>query len=116
MTPMNFMDLTPEFVRHETRDGRQYLVYVNEITEAQSVEFMCPTCFQRNGGSKGTHWVMVTFVDRGVPDDQGSQSTSGKPSRWRAHGTGLQDLTLAPSIDLTPGCDWHGFVRDGQVT
>jgi hypothetical protein len=38
------------------------------------------------------------------------------PGRWTVSGTGLADLTLAPSIHLSgPGCGWHGFVTAGEV-
>lgn len=113
---MTLRELEPEFVRHETRDGRHYNIDVATIAEAQSVQFLCPVCYQKNQGPVGTHGVMVTFANRGVPDHLGSQSRNGGPSRWTASGTGLDDLTLTPSIDLTPGCTWHGFITGGQVT
>jgi len=60
----------------------------------------------------GTHMVLCWFRDRGVPDGE----TPG-PGRWQVSGSGLGDLTLAPSVHLTgAGCGWHGFVRNGLVT
>jgi hypothetical protein len=41
------------------------------------------------------------------------------PGRWEFQGTGLGALTLvagSSSIQLLGGCNWHGFVRNGEVT
>lgn len=142
MTPMRLTDLDPRFVRYETRvETRQfvagdpatwaqrgyptedrtgpieYSLTVATLESAQGVRFLCPVCFQKNGGPAGTHGVEVAFEGRGVEPHQGSQAASGQPSRWAVAGTGLDDLTLTPSIDLGGvGCGWHGFVRAGEVT
>lgn len=79
--------------------------------DAQSIWFECPKC----KGAR-SHHVLVSFADRGLPDVQGSQNREGKPSRWQANGTGVDDLTLHPSVDCTPGCLWHGWVKNGEVT
>jgi len=93
-------ELEPCFVvvtEHGFRD-------VDSLTEAQGVCFECPQCHG--------HSVLIWFRERGVP----AGKTPG-PGRWMASGTGLDDLTLSPSINLTgPGCGWHGFVNGGQVT
>lgn len=73
--------------------------HVQELRFAQGVRFECPVC--RN------HQVLVWFVDRGVP-------LAEEPlPRWAVCGTGLEDLTLSPSINVA-GC-WHGFVKAGEV-
>jgi hypothetical protein len=63
----------------------------------------------------GAHFVLCWFKDRGVPDTQ-----DPKPGRWNPSGTGLHDLTFVPpgavSVLLTGGCDWHGFVKNGDAT
>lgn len=69
-------DLEPEFLRHEGRS----LVGV-EFASAQSIWFLCPVC----RGGRGHH-VLVSFADRGLADDQGSQNRQGKPSRWTVSG------------------------------
>jgi len=116
---MRLVDLEPSFRRHEERrEGsklQRYDIRVPTIAEAQSVEFLCPACFTKNGGNVGTHLVIVTFRDRGVPDHLGSQSKNGGPSRWSVSGDSFENLTLQPSIDITPGCSWHGFITNGQV-
>src|ERR1700674_5100465 len=90
---------------------------VQTVAEADHVVFLCPACFAKNGGAVGTHSVMVTFAGRNVPDEAGCRDADGKPSRWNASGTSIDDLVLTPSILLdakrkpTEGCHWHGFVR-----
>lgn len=89
---------------------------VETLAEADMIMFLCPLCFEKNGGSVGTHSVMVTFANRNVPDEAGTRGEGGKPTRWTASGTNLDDLVLAPSILLTgPGCAWHGFVGSSGI-
>lgn len=74
--------------------------------------FLCPLCFTRNSGPIGTHIVICWQPDK-VPAD----ATPG-PGRWKFQGTSLDDLTLianSSSILLTSGCEWHGYVRNGNV-
>jgi len=88
---------------------------VDSLDEAQGLMFLCPKCFDSNGGNVGTHSVVCWFANRGVPDDQ-----NPKPGRWVPAGTGLDDLTFtnpgAASVQLMTGCQWHGFIRDGRAT
>lgn len=117
---MNLTELEPEFVRYETRPdatgSREYTIPVATLADAQGIEFLCPVCFQKNGGAVGTHGVGVTFADRGATDAQGSHGRTGAPSRWQVSGTNVTDLTLQPSIDLTPTCSWHGYITNGAIT
>jgi hypothetical protein len=82
------------------------------IATAQGIIFACPKCFIRNGGLVGTHSILVWFRDRGVPDE-----ADPGPGRWTVSGTGFDDLTLDPSIDMTRNQpdEWHGWVQNGQV-
>lgn len=90
---------------------REHAVHVDTLAEAQGIRLKCPVC--------RTHVLGVAFRDRGVLDHQGSHDRNGNPSRWQVSGTGLDDLTLKPSIDLTgpsrPNC-WHGFITNGEIT
>lgn len=90
---------------------RERQIEVTTFAEAQGLRMQCPVC--RN------HGFAVAFAGRGVLDHHGSHDRDGKPSRWQVSGTGFNDLTLKPSIDLTsaqrPNC-WHGFVTNGDVT
>lgn len=110
---LKLADLEPQFLRYEERDGRAYHHFVETISEAQGVRFLCPKCFVKNGGPRGTHGVICWSRSRGVPD-----AASPGPGRWKLDGTGLHDLTLngdpgSRSVDC--GC-WHGFITDGQAT
>lgn len=93
-----------------------------ELAEADQISFLCPACFAKNGGAKGTHGVFVSFAGRNVPNEAGSRDSTGKPSRWTiVSGTGLDDLCLSPSILLGAGqkpevgCHWHGFVGSSGI-
>ena len=97
-----------------TEPGRSY-EYVDSLEDAQGIWFLCPKCYQENGGAVGTHQVLCWFADRGVSDEE-----SPGPGRWNTSGTGLDDLSFvgprAASVLLTDGCRWHGFVRQGRAT
>jgi hypothetical protein len=94
---------------------------VETLAEADHVMFLCPACFAKNGGAVGTHSVMATFAGRNVPDEAGTRDADGKPSRWNASGTTIDDLVLTPSILLdakrpaNQGCHWHGFVGSAGI-
>lgn len=108
---MKLRDLYATFV---TRlDDRSYRTDVS-MADADGVVFLCPKCFAANGGPVGTHHVLCWFVGR-VPDGE-----SPGPGRWVPSGTGIDDLTFvgpnAASVQLTEGCRWHGFVRNGEAT
>lgn len=106
---MKLTELEPRFMKYVDDSTSRF---VDNLAEASGVLFCCPLCFTKNGGNVGTHYVLAWFRDRGVPD----AATPG-PGRWAVTGSGLADLTLAPSIHLTgPGCGWHGFVTAGEVT
>jgi hypothetical protein len=106
---MQLAKLEGQFVAHGPNDGYRD---VDRFEDATGVMFLCPACFEKNGGPEGTHYVLVWFRDRGVPASQ-----MPGPGRWGAKGTSLEDLTLTPSIDLShgSGCKWHGFVTDGEA-
>jgi hypothetical protein len=109
-------ELEPEWLRI-TAPG--HWLKVPTIAQAQGVKFVCPVCWVTNGGRIGTHSVVCWSRSRGVGDDE-----SPKPGRWMLVGTSFEDLTLdgdppgaARSVLLTgPGCGWHGFITNGEVT
>ena len=97
---------------YETVTGpRVYYVPVDNLSAAQGLWFNCPKCHATCG-----HSVCVGFDGRGTPPGTFSQGKDGKDSRWRiVGGSGLDDLQLAPSIQLLGGCNWHGFVGTSGV-
>ncbi len=91
--------------------------YVDSLAEAHGIMFLCPKCFAANKGPIGTHSVICWFVGK-VPDD-----VFPKPGRWTPQGAGIDDLTFVPSEGRScsvllpgPGCEWHGFVRNGDAS
>jgi len=120
---MKLTDLDATFVRYgeslhevDTTSGKRTIMLEREIHvvtlgEAQGIRFQCPRCFSTSG-----HYVGVSFEGRGVPDHLGSQGRNGKPSRWTVSGTGIEDLSLSPSIDISESCGWHGFVTNGVAS
>jgi hypothetical protein len=110
---MRLADLEPQLVRMISQGHYED---VADLSEAQGIMFLCPRCYSRNGGAEGTHSVLAWFRDRGVPSDE-----SPGPGRWVVlEGSGVDDLTLSPSINLENsrglGCEWHGNVTGGEVT
>lgn len=129
---MKLTDLEPKFIRYESRvitwtrvlgdpltwksgdpteqvtGPREHKIFVDSLAEAQGIWFRCPKC--------RSHCVEATFAGRGVPDDMGTHNKAGEAVRWNVSGTGFEDLTTTPSILLQGGCDWHGFVTNGDVT
>ncbi len=86
------------------------------LAEAKGIQFLCPRCFEKNGGPVGTHGVVCWFV--GVPGD-----IPPGPGRWTPSGTGIDDLTFVPgtpprmcSVQLTgPGCGAHFHITRGGI-
>lgn len=94
--------------------GEHTFAPVATVAEADSIMFLCPKCFETNGGEIGTHSIRVDFVGRGVPDEACIHNKEGVAVRWNiVAGSGIDDLSLTPSILLLAGCEWHGFVTDG---
>ena len=119
---MRLTELDAQFVRYEERDGHKYIHHVDTLAEAQGVMFLCPKCFKANGGPKGTHQILCWSRSAGA-----SEHAEPRPGRWQMVGTGLDDLTLngdlagapgqgARSVLLLSGCEWHGFVTNGEAS
>jgi hypothetical protein len=78
------------------------LVPAISLSVADGVIFTCPKC--------GGHQVLSWFSGRVPPDAKPG------PGRSTPSGTGIDDLTLHPSIDLSKaGCGWHGWVKNGEA-
>ncbi|HEY1772412.1 MAG TPA: DUF6527 family protein [Gammaproteobacteria bacterium] len=112
---MRLTELEPE-LRSYLPGG--YLGHPATLAEAQGIWFLCPRCFVKNGGPIGTHEVLVWFADRGVPAE-------AEPSpRWTVSGTSFDDISLDPSIDCTKDKqgnvahpeEWHGYLKNGEIT
>lgn len=108
---MTLLDLEAEFCVIESPLSFRL---TDNLSEAHGVMFLCPVCFQKNGGNVGTHSVLCWFNGRGVPVDR-----TPLPGRWNPAGTGLDDLTFvgpgAMSVQLNGGCGAHFMVEQGRV-
>lgn len=105
---MRLSELEAQFLK---RDDSRHFRFVATLAEADGVEFLCPKCFQANGGPIGTHAVICWAPS--VPQD-----TSPTPGRWEMRGTCVDDLTLvagSSSVLLKGGCAAHFFVRNGAI-
>lgn len=107
---MRLIDLEPQFIRREERHDGIYHPYVDDLRTAQGIMFMCPKCYEANLGPIGTHAILCWFSNRDVPD-----FISPFNGRWNVGGKSYADLSLTPSIRLTAGCMWHGFVLNGLI-
>jgi hypothetical protein len=131
---MRLIDLEPQFYRYELgiageHHGRPMpdgttqwggfpvdtFCDVDDLSQADGISFLCPLCFERNGGNVGTHGIRIDFVGRGTPDSACIKNSQGVPVRWTVQGTSYEDLTLGPSILIIGGCAWHGFVEQGGI-
>lgn len=116
LSDLRLADLEPQFLTY-IGDGRRK--HVDTLAEAQGIFFLCPVhAPQIYTGPNGGHGVEVTFAGRGVSDAEGSHDFDGNPSRWQVAGTDYEDLTLAPSIDISRGggCTWHGYITSGRMS
>lgn len=108
---LRLTELEPQFMQ---RNDDTHFTYVDSISEADGIIFLCPLCFENNNKSNiGVH--MIICWNLSVP-----QTTEPTPGRWNLIGTGYKDLSLqadSSSILLTgDGCKWHGFITNGEVT
>lgn len=82
---------------------------------AHGIRFACPKAFAINHGLAGTHMIQVYFAGSPVPPELG-RNRKGEPVRWQASGSGLDDLSLSPSIQEDDDiCKWHGWVGNSGI-
>lgn len=110
-----------QFVTESTAAGHRFHP---TLEGADGVFLWCPCGYGKpeyQGEGGRPHAIIVLFANpRGCPvppPDAGMRNKNGGPNpRWTMSGTGLHDLTLAPSVDIgNPSC-WHGWVQGGVVT
>lgn len=105
-----------EFYGHVSTTGHARQGSV--IEGAQGLFLWCPCGYPHDASA---HGLLIPFANPrnapAVPPDHGPISRDGSHHpRWTMAGSGLQDLTLAPSVDVgAPSC-WHGFIKNGEVT
>lgn len=110
---MKLVSLDAKLIRYENHGDKVTWHEVVAVDDADGLMFLCPKCFRRNAGRKGTHSVVCWFVGR-VP-----VYVSPGPGRWSAKGDTVDDITFtgpcAASVLIDHGCRWHGFIRNGEI-
>lgn len=107
---VKLLDLDPKFLKR--LDDTTFQHEGVSFADADGIRFLCPKCWVANKGPVGTHIVICWGPH--VP-----KTTPPVPGRWMLVGTGYEDLSLvagSSSIQLTSGCMWHGFIKDGEAT
>lgn len=102
---MRLIELEPTFIRFEGLDSFWRDV---EFSVADGISFLCPLCYVANNGIVGTHSIIVLFT-------RCNPAIMPTWHRWDMNGSKFDDLTISPSIRITVGCNWHGFIRNGEI-
>lgn len=55
---MKLSDLCPEPIRFISKDRYRILPLDTPPSKADGIMFLCPVCFQKNGGPAGTHSML----------------------------------------------------------
>jgi hypothetical protein len=80
----------------------------------------CPQCTAKRTGDPDEDFYLRVFVGFRNPIDGGPAYDPREGAQWNRTGDTFQALTLTPSILRhrvgNGGCDWHGFVTNGDVT
>jgi hypothetical protein len=113
---MRLLDLNPRFIGGYQDGGFRELPSVDG---AQGILFLCPVCWQKNGGPVGTESMICWFTNplnaQQVPD-----SAYPGPGRWRRDGETLDTLTLGPGVtgarSVMVTNHAHYYVTNGEVT
>lgn len=134
---MRLVELEPQFIRvempvttwHRVKAGVDPLKYteadIEEVTgpkehwahcdfaSAHGIVFLCPVHVHLDGHS--TVWA---FEGRGCPPGMLSHNKEGRDTRWQVSGTGYDDLTMSPSLQVQaePYCSAHFHVKNGEIT
>lgn len=126
---MKLNELEPQFLKVVVRkatmedsivdDGKEHIFFefVESFALAHGIRFNNPK-YKIQHPENPPSWspVYIFFAGR-VDEVQGiCRDTEGNEVRWRASGTGFDDLTLDPSIWVDKPKGWHGFVKNGEIT
>lgn len=122
---MKLVDLDPHFIKYVIHNenafshgvqvvkGIEYKNKANSMEEAQGMIFKCPVC---HNDELFSHYVEITFNNRGVEDNQGAHNLDGSPARWDIlHYENLETITLSPIGTLSNHCGWRGVISNGEV-
>jgi hypothetical protein len=73
--------------------------------EAVAISFDCPKCGP-------DHPCLIPLFN---PLDGGPPAMANGGHTWTRTGDTFENLTLAPSIQRVGGCNWHGFIQNGDI-
>lgn len=121
---MKLLELEPQFLKVDPTNP-DHFQSVDFIGQSNGLMFLCPVCFLKNDGPKGTHSVICWTPE--VP-----QTVNPKPGRWNFEGTGYGDLSLVSGsssilLDSKPlseeekargykePCRAHFFIKNGEI-
>ena len=94
---------------HIGADGSWIARRTDAVAGAHGLLHLCPLCWLRNGGPRGTHAMLCWTPE--VP-----QTIPPLGGRWPMTGTGVADITLTGSVLISClPCQAHYFIARGQV-
>jgi len=101
---MQLTDLNPRFVG-AGGEGITNALTGEPVPERHGIglAFECPC-------GRCDHRVYLTFEN---PMDGKPFETSAP--KWKRTGENFENMTLTPSILRRSGCDWHGWLTDGEL-
>ncbi len=109
---MKLRELEPQFLKHS---GESWVTLPeNSLIDGVKVDgiiFLCPRCFETNGGNVGTHSCVCW-------QPHIASEISPGPGRWEFLGTGFDNLTFragSSSVELQGGCNAHFMVENGNI-
>jgi len=119
---VRLVELEPQFIRvempvttwHRVKAGVDPLKY----TEADIEEVTGPREHWAHCDFASAHGIVWAFEGRGCPPGMLSHNKEGRDTRWQVSGTGYDDLTMSPSLQVQaePYCSAHFHVKNGEIT
>ena len=119
---MRLVELEPDFIgkavgRDDGTDAASW-ERLPSVDGAQGLIFLCPTCYQANGGNVGTH-AIVCWLSEGRNAQAVPAHWNPGPGRWLIVGDTFETLTLnahgARSVLLRGGCNAHFHITNGEI-
>jgi hypothetical protein len=95
---VKLVDLRPRLYCSSSEDSGE-----PALADADHLDFDCP-----GGCSDGD-------PDRPGPRRVCIPLKPGRSDGWDRNGDSLDTLTLTPSIQVHGHCNWHGFIRNGEI-
>ena len=109
---MKLIDLDPKWVGSGgegiTKDGQPV-----PKRQGVGISFRCPCGTHPRDDDYGTDRCVILLNN---PLDGGGKFDDTPDGHyWTREGETFETLTLSPSIQRVGGCQWHGFIRNGEI-